>query len=125
MYHIRKAKGKSDGLGGIYCRITVDGTRAEVSISRKVPIDKWDAIGGKVKGVSATAQEINELMRSVVNDDVFYLIGGNTIAHNGGYVLWFDAYDPKNITWKVLENASQKRDHFHAAVIDGILYAVG
>lgn len=67
MYHIRKAKGKSDGLGGIYCRITVDGTRAEMSISRKVPIDKWDAIGGKVKGVSAITQEINELMRSVEN----------------------------------------------------------
>lgn len=67
MYHIRKAKGKSDGLGGIYCRITVDGTRAEMSISRKVPIDKWDAIVGKVRGVSAIAQEINELMRSVEN----------------------------------------------------------
>lgn len=67
MYHIRKAKGKSDGFGGIYCRITVDGTRAEMSISRKVPIDKWDAIVGKVRGVSAIAQEINELMRSVEN----------------------------------------------------------
>ncbi len=67
MYHIRKAKGKSDGLAGIYCRITVDGTRAEMSISRKVPIDKWDAIVGKVRGVSAIAQEINELMRSVEN----------------------------------------------------------
>lgn len=67
MYHIRKAKGKSDGLAGIYCRITVDGTRAEMSISRKVPIDRWDAKVGKVRGVSAIAQEINELMRSVEN----------------------------------------------------------
>jgi len=67
LYSIRKAIGKSDGLAGIYCRITVDGTRAEMSISRKVPIDKWDAIVGKVRGVSAIAQEINELMRSIEN----------------------------------------------------------
>jgi len=67
LYHIRKAKGKSDGLAGIYCRITVDGSRAEMSISRKVPIDKWDVLAGRVKGVSANAQEINELIRSIEN----------------------------------------------------------
>jgi integrase len=67
LYHIRKAKGKSDGLGGIYCRITVNGTRAEMSISRKVPIDRWDAISERVKGVSANAHETNELIRSIEN----------------------------------------------------------
>ena len=61
----------------------------------------------------------------VVYNDVFYLIGGNTIGHDGGYVNWFDSYDPKNNTWTVLENASQQRDHFHAAIIDHTLYAVG
>lgn len=67
MYHIRKAKGKFEGLGGIYCRITVDGSRAEMSISRKVPIDRWDALAGRVKGNSENAQEINELIRSTEN----------------------------------------------------------
>ncbi len=61
----------------------------------------------------------------VMYNDVFYLVGGNTIGHDGGYVNWFDSYDPKNNTWTVLENASQQRDHFHAAVIDHTLYAVG
>ncbi|MFB9056371.1 Kelch repeat-containing protein [Mariniflexile ostreae] len=61
----------------------------------------------------------------VVYEDVFYIIGGNTIGHDGGYVNWFDAYNPKENTWSVLENASQKRDHFHAAVINNTLYAVG
>ncbi|MRX63704.1 Kelch repeat-containing protein [Maribacter luteus] len=61
----------------------------------------------------------------VVYNDVFYLIGGNTIGHDGGYVNWFDAYDPKENSWTVLEDASQKRDHFHAAIIDDVLYAVG
>ncbi len=57
LYHIRKAKGKSDGLGGVYCRITVDGSCSEMSISGKIPIDKWDALAGHVKGVSASARD--------------------------------------------------------------------
>lgn len=61
----------------------------------------------------------------VVYDDKFYLIGGNTIGHDGGYVSWFDEYNPKANTWTRLEDASQKRDHFSAALIDHTLYAVG
>lgn len=61
----------------------------------------------------------------VVYQDKFYLVGGNTIGHDGGYVNWFDEYDPKKNTWTELENASQQRDHFSAAIIDDRLYAVG
>ncbi|WP_299547175.1 kelch repeat-containing protein [Seonamhaeicola sp.] len=60
----------------------------------------------------------------VVYKDKFYLIGGNTIGHDGGYVNWFDEYDPINNTWTVLKDASQARDHFSAAVIGNKLYAV-
>ena len=68
LFHIRKSKGKSDGLAGIYCRITADGKRAEMSIGRKVAIDKWDAAAERVKGVSGGAKEINTLMLSIQND---------------------------------------------------------
>ena len=61
----------------------------------------------------------------VMYKDKFYVVGGNTIGHDGGYVNWFDEYDPKANTWTVLENASQQRDHFSAAVIDNKLYAAG
>ncbi len=61
----------------------------------------------------------------VVYKDVFYLIGGNTIGHDGGYVNWFDSYNPKTNTWTILPNASQERDHFHAGVIGNKLYAAG
>lgn len=61
----------------------------------------------------------------MVYQDKFYLVGGNTIGHDGGFVNWFDEYDPKNNTWTVLENAPQARDHFHAAIIDNTLYAPG
>lgn len=61
----------------------------------------------------------------VVYKDKFYLVGGNTMGHNGGYVNWFDAYDPKKNSWTVLENASQQRDHFSAAIINNTLFAIG
>src|SRR5690606_5685354 len=59
----------------------------------------------------------------VVHDDKFYIIGGNTIGHSGGYVNWFDEYDPAKGTWTVLENAPHARDHFFATVIGNRLYA--
>lgn len=60
-----------------------------------------------------------------IYNDKFYLIGGNTIGHNGGFVNWFDEYDPFTNTWTRLKNASQPRDHFSAAIINHTLYAVG
>ncbi|WP_051947403.1 malectin domain-containing carbohydrate-binding protein [Muricauda sp. MAR_2010_75] len=63
----------------------------------------------------------------VVYDDKFYIIGGNTLGHAGGYVPWFDEYDPATGVWTALEDldAPRARDHFHAVVIDDNLYAVG
>jgi PKD repeat protein len=59
----------------------------------------------------------------VLYNDKFYIIAGNTIGHNGGYVPWFDEYDPATGTWTVLADAPRARDHFHATVINGKLYA--
>lgn len=60
----------------------------------------------------------------VVHDDKFYIACGNTLGHNGGYVNWFDEYDPCAGTWTPLDNAPQARDHFHAAVDGDQLYLV-
>ncbi len=59
----------------------------------------------------------------VVYNNKFYVLAGNTIGHDGGYVNWFDEYDPATGTWTVLSDAPRARDHFHAAVINGKLYA--
>ncbi|WP_375324240.1 PKD domain-containing protein [Flagellimonas sp. GZD32] len=58
-------------------------------------------------------------------NDKFYIIAGNSIGHNGGYVDWFDEYDPATGQWTVLPNSPRPRDHFHAAVVGDKLYAVG
>ncbi|MEX2594257.1 MAG: malectin domain-containing carbohydrate-binding protein [Anditalea sp.] len=60
----------------------------------------------------------------VVYDDKFYILGGNTIGHNGGFVNLFDEYDPATGVWTVLEDAPRARDHFFASVLGNKLYAV-
>ncbi|WP_340077503.1 malectin domain-containing carbohydrate-binding protein [Leptobacterium sp. I13] len=59
-----------------------------------------------------------------IHNDKFYVLAGNTLGHNGGYVSWFDEYDPATGTWTALTDAPRARDHFHTAIIDGKLYAV-
>ena len=61
----------------------------------------------------------------VVHNDKFYISGGNTIGHNGGYVNWFDEYDPATGTWTPLADAPHARDHFHAGLIGDKMYTVG
>ena len=55
----------------------------------------------------------------------FYVVGGNTIGHDGGYVPWFDVFDPETGTWTALADAPNSRDHFHATVANDKLYVAG
>lgn len=61
----------------------------------------------------------------VVHEGQIYVVAGITNGHTDGHVTWFDAYDPKTGQWRTLPDAPRARDHFHAAVIDGKLYAAG
>ncbi len=61
----------------------------------------------------------------VLHNNKFYVIAGNTIGHSGGYIPWFDEFDPATGTWTQLTDAPRARDHFHASVIGNKLYAVG
>ena len=60
----------------------------------------------------------------VVYNDKFYLVGGNTKGHNGGYIPWTDVYDPVANTWEQLPDAPHSRDHFSAVLKDDKIYAV-
>jgi len=61
----------------------------------------------------------------VVYNDKFYVIGGNTDGHDGGFVAQFDEFDPTTGIWTPLTDAPRARDHFAAAVIGDKLYAAG
>lgn len=60
-----------------------------------------------------------------VYNDRFYVVGGNIDGHDGGYVPWFDEFDPQTGNWTPLEDAPRPRDHFHAAVLGDALYVAG
>lgn len=62
---------------------------------------------------------------AVVYNDKIYLVGGIQNGHTDGHVLWFDSFDPQTGEWEVLTDIPRHRDHFHAAIVDNKLYAVG
>ncbi len=61
----------------------------------------------------------------VVQNNKFYIVGGNTDGHDGGFVPWFDEYDPATGVWTSLADAPRARDHFSATVIGNNLYVAG
>lgn len=62
---------------------------------------------------------------AVVYQNKIYVVGGNTMGHNGGAVSWFDEYDPATGVWTTLTNAPNARDHFQAVVIGNRLVVTG
>ena len=62
---------------------------------------------------------------TVVYNDKFYIVGGNTQGHSGGYVSWFDEYDPATNTWTTLPDAPNARDHFQSVIIGDKLFVSG
>jgi N-acetylneuraminic acid mutarotase len=62
---------------------------------------------------------------AVLHDGEIFVVAGITNGHTDGHVKWFDAFNPKTGQWRKLPDAPRARDHFHAAVIDGKLYAAG
>ncbi|MEH6770807.1 putative Ig domain-containing protein [Maribacter arcticus] len=61
----------------------------------------------------------------VMYNNKFYVVAGNTLGHNGGYVSYFDEFDPATGVWTVLTNTPRQRDHFAAVVINDKLYVSG
>ncbi|MDX1278427.1 T9SS type A sorting domain-containing protein [Oceanihabitans sediminis] len=54
----------------------------------------------------------------------FYIVGGNVNGHNGGYVAYFDEFDPATGTYTQLTDAPNPRDHFQVVVYNDKLYAL-
>ena len=67
LFFIKRAKVDKAGRAPIYCRITVNSERAELSINEKVEPDKWDCTIQKVKGKSELAKTINDRLEIVGN----------------------------------------------------------
>jgi len=77
------------------------------------------------KGASIPADRRRGAAGAVIQDDIFYLVGGIVDGHKGDYVKWLDSWDPVTGAWNQLPDAPRPRDHFHAAIVDGKIYAAG
>jgi hypothetical protein len=62
---------------------------------------------------------------AVVYRGKFYMVCGIINGKAGSHTRWLDRYDPETGEWKKLADAPHNRDHFHAVVIDGKIYAAG
>lgn len=61
----------------------------------------------------------------VIKKNKAYIVSGIVDGHNSTHVPWVDSYDFKTKKWTILADAPRARDHFHAALNDGKIYAVG
>ncbi|PZX50486.1 N-acetylneuraminic acid mutarotase [Algoriphagus ratkowskyi] len=61
----------------------------------------------------------------VVRGDKFYLVCGIVDGHYADFVPWFDEYDTKTKTWKILPDSPRPRDHFGAVLVEDKIYAAG
>ena len=62
LFYVKSAKASKNGLLPIYQRVTINGTRIELSTSKFVEKSKWNAAAGKLKGNSEEARLINSYL---------------------------------------------------------------
>lgn len=67
LFWINKSKMKNN-LAPIYCRITIRGKRAEISMKKSIAPDKWIASIGVAKGNSEEARTLNNYLDLVKSD---------------------------------------------------------
>jgi len=82
-------------------------------------LDQW------IQGMEIPESRRRGASGLAVYNDTFYLLGGNTLGHNGGYVSYFDQYEPATGNWTILTDAPRPRDHFHSVIFNDKLYAIG
>lgn len=64
LFYVKSSKASKNGLLPIYQRITINGTRIELSTSKFVEKSKWNAAAGKIKGNSEEAKLLNSYLRT-------------------------------------------------------------
>lgn len=60
IFFIRKSRSEKNTNSLIYLRITINGSRAQMSISRTIPLNRWNSSKGRAKGTSKESKEIND-----------------------------------------------------------------
>lgn len=102
LFYLKGKHFKKDVKVPIYLRLTVNGQRSELSISRKVDPEKWNARTGKMKGTNLGANQLNsylDLVRNKINKIHAQLIDKNQPFTSADIK---DLYKGKNTKLKML-----------------------
>ncbi len=83
LFYIKKSKADANGKANIYFRITVDGRRSELSIRRKININKWSSEAGRAKGHSEESKKINQYIDIIQNK--IFKIHQNFVENDTSY----------------------------------------
>jgi site-specific recombinase XerD len=67
LFYLKKPKAYSSGPVPIYLRITVNGKRSEISISREINPDKWNSEAGRVIGNNENTKALNVYLDTLKN----------------------------------------------------------
>ncbi|WP_278035383.1 Arm DNA-binding domain-containing protein [Flavobacterium nitratireducens] len=67
LLYVKSSKASKNGLLPIYKRITINGTRIELSTSKFVEKSKWNVTAGKIKGNSEEARILNSYLDILKN----------------------------------------------------------
>jgi site-specific recombinase XerD len=65
LFSLRKPKNYQSGEMPVYLRITVDGQRTELAVSRKCEPQRWDAISGRATGSKADSKTLNAYLDNI------------------------------------------------------------
>lgn len=65
LFSLRKPKNYQSGQMPIYLRITVDGQRTELAMSRKCDPERWDAVNGRAAGSKADSKTLNAYLGDI------------------------------------------------------------
>jgi site-specific recombinase XerD len=67
LFYLQRNKATIDGKAPIYVRVTVNGKRSQISVNRKIKVEKWNGKMGKVIGTSAETKELNHYLDTIKN----------------------------------------------------------
>lgn len=62
LFYIKRSKADKNNKANIYLRITVNGKRSELSIKRKVDVERWNSDAGKAAGTIQEVRDLNHYM---------------------------------------------------------------
>ena len=65
LFSLRKPKNYQSGEMPVYLRITVDGRRTELAVSRKCEPEKWDTVSGRATGSKADSRTLNAYLDNI------------------------------------------------------------